>query len=265
MPVSPVIASSWVAQATRQGPRAQRQQLSRARPCPQPACSFVAQQAAAAVTEGLALGRATDCKASGNTRATCMWQNMLQSKEASCLLHYGKADCIALALVTTGHSLCGTTSHRECAKAIGWAHLTYAQQSDIWQLVTFLPHMLKGFVSLQCGADPAHRFPLQRGTARVPAALVRTFRHCRFLVLRVLLAALCGLSVSKTLATSWSLGTLRNTASLNTWLRWTPSSAPLPLLLWVSIQFYSTMTWNKLLLNMFTFSLEPLFPIVSLY
>ena len=84
-----------------------------ARPCPQPACSFVAQQDAAAMTAGLALGRATDCKASGDTRAMCMWQNMLQCEEASCLLHYGKADCIALALVTTGHSLCGTTSHTE--------------------------------------------------------------------------------------------------------------------------------------------------------
>lgn len=41
-------------------------------------------------------------------------------------------------------------SHRECANAIGWAHLTYAQQSDIWQLVTSLPQMLKGFVWVQC-------------------------------------------------------------------------------------------------------------------
>lgn len=47
-------------------------------------------------------------------------------------------------------------SHRECANAIGWAHLTYAQQSDIWQLVTFLPQMLKGFVSLQCVVQIQH-------------------------------------------------------------------------------------------------------------
>lgn len=80
---------------------------------PQPACSFVARQAAATATAGTALSRATDCKAAGNTRATLMWQNVLQYQEASCLLHYGKADCIALALVTTGHSLCGTTSHTE--------------------------------------------------------------------------------------------------------------------------------------------------------
>lgn len=109
-----------------------------------------------------------------------------------------------------------------------------------------------------CGADPAHRFPLQWGAAWVPAALAPTFRHRRFPVLRVLLAALCGLSVSKTLATSQSLGMLRNTASLNIWLRWTPSSAPLPLFVWVSVQFYSTTAWNKLLLKMFNFSLEPL-------
>lgn len=78
-----------------------------------PACSFVAQQAAANMTAGLALSRATDCKASGDIRAALMWQNVLRYEEASCLLHYSKADCIALALVTTGHSLCGTTSHTE--------------------------------------------------------------------------------------------------------------------------------------------------------
>lgn len=78
-----------------------------------PVCSFVAQQAAANMTAGLAPGRATDCKASGDTRAALMWQNVFRYEEASCLLHYSKADCIALALVTTGHSLCGTTSHTE--------------------------------------------------------------------------------------------------------------------------------------------------------
>lgn len=62
-------------------------------------------------------------------------------------------------------------SHRECANVIGWAHLTYAQQSDIWQLVTFLPQMLKGFVlySARCRASTA--FPLCWGAVWVPAAL----------------------------------------------------------------------------------------------
>lgn len=50
-------------------------------------------------------------------------------------------------------------SHRECANAIGWAHLTYAQQSDIWQLVTFLPQMLKGFVSVQCMVQIQYGIP----------------------------------------------------------------------------------------------------------
>lgn len=108
-----VTDSCRAAQAWYRGRTAPRRLLSRVRPCPQPACSFVAQQAAANVTAGLALSRATDCKASGDTRAMLMWQNVLRYEEASCLLHYGKADCIALALVTTGHSLCGTTSHTE--------------------------------------------------------------------------------------------------------------------------------------------------------
>lgn len=50
-------------------------------------------------------------------------------------------------------------SHRECANAIGLAHLTYAQQSDIWQLVTFLPQMLKGFVSVQCMVQIQYSIP----------------------------------------------------------------------------------------------------------
>lgn len=49
-------------------------------------------------------------------------------------------------------------SHRECANAIGWAHLTYAQQNDIWQLVTFLPQMLiRLCFGTARGADPAQR------------------------------------------------------------------------------------------------------------
>lgn len=73
-----VTDSCQVAQTPYRGCTALRRQLSRACPCPQPACSFVAQQAAANMTAGLALGRATDCKASGDTRATLMWQNVLR-------------------------------------------------------------------------------------------------------------------------------------------------------------------------------------------
>lgn len=97
-------------------------------------------------------------------------------------------------------------SHRECANAIGWAHLTYAQQSDIWQLVTFLPQMLKGFVSVQWVVRIQHSVPLWRGAAWVPAALSPTSRHPRFPAPQELLAVLSRLSVTETPPIGQSLG-----------------------------------------------------------
>lgn len=178
-----VTDSCQAAQTPYRGCRALRRQLSRARPCPQPACSFVAQQAAANVTAGLALGRATDCKASGDTRATLMWQNVatIGKGELPAALRQSRLHSISAgdnrALIVWDNK-----SHRECANAIGWAHLTYAQQSDIWQLVTFLPQMLRGFVSVQCVVQIQYSILPLLGSSLVPEALSPTSGRRGFLV-----------------------------------------------------------------------------------
>lgn len=84
----------------------------------------MAQQAASNVTAGFPPCGAADCKASGGSRVT-LWQNVLHYIELGYLLQYGKTDCIALALVTTGHPLCRTMGHiRICGNLIGWVHLS---------------------------------------------------------------------------------------------------------------------------------------------
>lgn len=134
----------------RTGPCAQRQQLSRARP---------------AVARLLLCGP-TGC-GNRDSRDCTQQSNRLQSSRR----YQGHAYVAKCATIPRGelpaalqqsrlHSISAgdnralivwdNKSHRECANAIGWAHLTYAQQSDIWQLVTSLPQMLKGFVSIQC-------------------------------------------------------------------------------------------------------------------
>lgn len=95
--------------------------------------------------------------------ATLVWQNVLrQERRAACCSRQSR-----LQSISTGDNraliVWDNKSHRECANAIGWAHLTYAQQNDIWQLVTSLPQMLTGFVLVQCVVQIQYSIPLWWG------------------------------------------------------------------------------------------------------
>ena len=199
--------SCWAAQTPYRACTALRWQLSRARPCPQPACSFVAQQAAANV----------------DSRACTQQSNRLQSIRryqghayvAKCAA-IGRGELPAALRQSRLHTISAgdnralivwdNKSHRECAKAIGWAPLTYAQQSDIWQLVTFLPQMLKGFVSVECVVRIQASAPPALGSSLRASSACPSSRLHGLLVPWVLLAVLSTLSVAEALAISQSPG-----------------------------------------------------------